>query len=94
MTYLKMLEDDKKDFNRIVSALTNEFIPEEVRVQSLREFEARKQMPGESPHAYLFQFKKLLHTALPNLEGGTKETMLLQHFIDGLPKSNFWQPQI
>ena len=87
MTYLEMPEDDKKDFNKIVSALTNKFVPEEVRVQSLREFEARKQMPGESPHVYLFQLKKLLHTALPNLEGDTRETMLLQHFIDGLPKS-------
>lgn len=87
MTYLEMSEDDKTDYDKIVLALTNEFVPAEARVQSLREFETRKQMPGESPHAYLFHLKKLLQTALPNLEEDTKETMLLQHFLDGIPKS-------
>ena len=56
MTYLEMPEDDKKDIDKIVQALTNEFVPPEARVQSLRLFEMRKQMPGESPHAYLFRY--------------------------------------
>ena len=77
----------KRDIDAITSALTKEFIPDEARVQSLREFEARKQLPGESPHAYLFRHKRLLDTALPNLDGEAREVMLLQHFLDGLPKN-------
>ena len=70
-----------------MQVLTKEFVPDEARVQSLREFETRKQIPNESPHAYLFHLKKLFDTALPNLDGDTRETLLLQHFIDGLPKN-------
>lgn len=71
----------------IVLPMNKEFVPEEARIQSLRSFEKRKQLPGESPHAYLFQLKKLLGTALPNVDDATKETMILHHFIEGLPKS-------
>lgn len=44
-------------------------------------------MPSESPHAFLFHLKKLLNLALPELEGNARETMLLQHFLDGLPQN-------
>lgn len=86
MTYLEMSDDDKKDIGKIETALTKEFIPEEVRVHTLHEFESRKQLPGESPYAYLFRLKKLLEVALLQLNEETSETMLLQHFIAGLPK--------
>ena len=86
MTYLEMPNDVKKDIGKIETALTKELIPEEVRVHELHEFESRKQLPGESPHTYLFHLKKLLGVALPQLNEETSETKLLQHFIAGLPK--------
>ena len=64
MTFLEMPEDDKKDFTKIFTALKNEFPPEESRFKSLREFETRKQLPGASPHVFLFILKKLLNKAL------------------------------
>ena len=83
MTYLEMPNDDKKDIGKIKTALTKEFIPKDVRVHVLHEFECRKQLPGESPHAYLFRLK-LLEVVLPQLNEETSGTMLLQHFIAGL----------
>ena len=61
-------------------------VPKESRFQAMEEFKSRKQLPGETPHAYLYVLKHLLSKALPELEGAAKEDLLLHHFIDGLPK--------
>ena len=44
-------------------------------------------MPNESPHTFLFELKKLLKLALPDLDGNARETMLLHNFLDGLPQN-------
>ena len=41
-------------------------------------------MPYQSPHAFLFNLKKLLDEALPGLTGDAKEKFLLHHFLDRL----------
>lgn len=86
MTYLELSDDDKKDYSKIKRALSDEFVPDATRFQAMKEFERRKQIPGETPHAYLFNLKRLLGRALPDLDGVAKEALLLHHFIDGLPK--------
>ena len=85
MTYLEMPEDDKKDVKKIFEALKAEFFPTESSFRSLRDFESRKLMPNESPHAFLYNLKKLLDEALPGLTGDAKEKFLLHHFLEGLP---------
>ncbi len=53
MTFLEMPEDDKKDVKKITEALTAAF-------SLIHDFEARKLLPHESPHAFLFNLKNYL----------------------------------
>ena len=85
MTFLEISEDDKKDYTKIKDILTKEFLPEESRFQAMKEFESRKQLPGETPHAYLFVLKRLLSKALPTLEGAAKEDLLLPYSTANSP---------
>ena len=62
MTYLEMLEDDKKDVKKIVEA---EFFPTKSSFRLLQDFESQKLLPHQSPRAFLFNLKKLLDQALP-----------------------------
>ena len=57
MTYLELSDGDKNNYGRIKAALAAEFVPDATRFQAMKEFEGRKQMPGETPHAYLFVLK-------------------------------------
>ena len=47
--FLEMKEEDKSNYQKVKEALENEFLPEEARFQAMKEFETRKQLPGESP---------------------------------------------
>jgi hypothetical protein len=87
MVYLEVPEGQRNDYSVIKAALKKEFLPHESRFQAMTEFEGRKQFPGESAHAFLFNLKRLLDRALPDLEGQAKEDILLHHFIDGLPRN-------
>ena len=85
VAYLEMADEDKTDYSTLVRALRAEFRTKETRFQVMREFERRRLLPGEPPHVFLYNLKRLLEIAMPELTGEAKEQMLLHHFIDGLP---------
>ena len=82
--FLKMKEEDKSNYQKVKEALENEFLPEEARFQAMKEFETRKQLPGESPHLFLFNLKRLV---MPGISEDAREQLLLHHFLDGVPVS-------
>ena len=85
VAYLEMADEDKTDHSTLVRALRAEFRTKETRFQVMREFERRRLLPGEPPRVFLYNLKRLLEIAMPELTGEAKEQMLLHHFIDGLP---------
>ena len=42
--------------------------------------------PGQRPQKYLFELKKLLNKAFPQMAEEAKEQLLFEQFIRGLPK--------
>ena len=87
MVYLELGDAARANYSSIVTALKGEFMPVEARFKALKDFESRKQLPGESPHVFLFNLKKLLAHAMPEISGEAKEALLLHHFLEGLPSN-------
>jgi hypothetical protein len=54
MVYLEVPEGQRNDYSVIKAALKKEFLPYEACFQAMAEFKGRKQFPGESAHAFLF----------------------------------------
>ena len=45
--------------------------------------------PGERPQKYLFELKRLLNKAFPQMAEEAKEQLLFEQFICGLPKVTY-----
>ena len=65
-------------------ALTNALKPTEF--SAFAEFQSRKLRPGETVHMYLHHLKRLLDAAMPELEEDSKNKILFQQFLAGVPE--------
>eukprot|EP00731_Ephydatia_muelleri_P017661 Em0010g759a len=54
-------------------------------VIAFAEFQLRKLRPGEKVHMYLHHLKRLLDAAMPELDEDSKNKILLQQFLAGVP---------
>ena len=52
---------------------------------SLDEFHQRKLRPGEALPVFVYDLKKLLARAMPELDQAAREPLLLHQFLTGLP---------
>ena len=84
--YLDLNEGDRKDYQAVKNALFNAFQPAEARFLSLQEYECRKMHPGESPQEFLYAIKRLLSKAIPEMDEGAREQLLLHRFLSGIPE--------
>ena len=64
-------------------ALTNALKPTEFT--ACTEFQSRKLRPGENVHMYLHHLKRLLDAAMPELDEDSKNKILFQQFLAGVP---------
>ncbi len=62
-----------------------------VEFVSLDRFHRRVLEPEELPTMYLYQLRKLLDQAMPNMDDTVRETLLLHQFFVGLPIPISWQ---
>ena len=84
--YKTLTTDERKDYGTVKGKLLSAFKPEDITFASLSEFHGRTMFPGERPQKYLFELKKSLNKAFPQMAEEAKEQLLFEQFIRGLPK--------
>ena len=84
--YKTLTTDERKDYGTVKGKLVSAFDPEDITFTSLSEFHGRKMFSGERPQKYLFELKKFLKKAFPQMAEEAKGQPLFEQFIRGLPK--------
>ena len=84
--YKTLTADERKDYGTVKEKLVSAFKPEDITFISLSEFHGRTMFPCERLQKYLFELKKLLNKAFPQMAEEAKEQLLFEQFIRGLPK--------
>ena len=84
--YLDLNASDRKDYQAVKNALLNAFQPPEARFISLQEYERKKMYPGEYLQEFLYAIKRLLVRAIPEMDEGSREQLLLHMFLSGIPE--------
>ena len=85
--YKTSTTDDRKDYDAVKGRLLSAFKSEDIQFTSLSDFHARTMFPGERPQKFLFELKRLLNKAFPQMAEEAKEQLLFEQYIRGLPKS-------
>ena len=85
--YKTLTTNERKDYGTVKGKLLSAFKPEDITFTSLSEFHGRTIFPGERPQKYLFELKRLLNKAFPQMAEEAKEQLLFEQFIRGLPKA-------
>ena len=77
--------DDRKNYDIVKAALQGALIPEEGKFIAMDAFHTRSLFPSESVQIYVYELKKLINRALPDIETEAKEQLLFHRFVTGLP---------
>lgn len=85
--YKTVNTEGRKDYGTVKETLQNAFKAEDQRFTALSEFHQRSMFPNETPQRYLFELKRLLNRAFPEMDGQAKEQLTFEQFIRGLPKA-------
>ena len=85
--YKTVNTEGRKDYGIVKETLQNAFKAEDQRFTALSEFHQRSMFPNETPQRYLFQLKRLLNKAFPEMDDQAKEQLIFEQFIRGLPKA-------
>ena len=84
--FTSLNEDDRKVYNTVKRKLQYAFKPEDIKFTSLSEFHERTIYPGETPQKYMYELKRLLKRAFPEMAEEAREQLLFEQYIHGLPK--------
>ena len=71
--YKTLTTDERKDYGTVKGKLLSAYKPEDITFTSLSELHGRTMFPGERPQKYLFELKKLLNKAFPQMAEEAKE---------------------
>ena len=77
--WLELSTEQKADYAVAKEHLITKMAPTEF--VSLEEFHSRKMRPGEAIALYLYELKRLLQQAIPELEANTSKCLLLHQFL-------------
>ena len=81
--WLELSTEQKADYAVAKEQLIAKMAPTEF--VSLEEFHSLKLRPGEAITLYLYDLKRLLCQAMPEMEANTSKPLLLHQFLSGLP---------
>ena len=81
--WMELTEDEKKDFDVAKTKLIRKLAP--LEFVSLEQFQKRAIFPGESVGMYLYEMKRLLRQAMPELSDDASRQLLIHQFLTGLP---------
>ena len=83
VAWLSIPEETRKNYDEVKQSLCSALKPKQF--SSFAEFQARKLRPGETVQMYLHHLQRLLESALPDLDAESKDKLLFQQFIAGVP---------
>jgi len=83
--YRELTEQTKQSADATLAALKKAFAPVDACGTFLRAYDRREWREGESPRNFLFELRRLLRRAIPDLDKGTEESLVYQRFLCGLP---------
>ena len=78
--------EERKDYEIVKRTLRSAFRADDFKYTALNEFHARTMFPSETPQKYLFELKRLINKAFPELGEDAREQLLFDQYIRGLPK--------
>ena len=81
--WTELTEDEKKDFDAAKARLIKKLSP--LEFVTLEQFQKRAIFPGESVGMYLYELKRLLRQAMPELSEDASRQLLIHQFLNGLP---------
>ena len=81
--WMELTEDEKRDFGVVKEKLIRKLAP--LEFVSLEQFQKRAIFPGESIGMYLYELKRLLRQAMPELAEDASQQLLIHQFLAGLP---------
>ena len=85
IAYKDIPMDDRKNYEIVKAALQRALIPEEGKFIAMDTFHKRSLFPSESVQIYVYELKKLINRALPDIATEAKEQLLFHRFVTGLP---------
>ena len=65
--------NERKDYQTINDTLKAAFRAEDFKYTALSEFHSRTMVPNETPQKYLFELRRLIFKAFPELADGARE---------------------
>ena len=80
---MELTEEEKRDFGVVKEKLIIKLAP--LEFVSLEQFQKRAIFPGESIGMYLYELKRLLRQAMPELAEDASQQLLIHQFLAGLP---------
>ena len=81
--WMELTEEEKRDFGVVKEKLIRKLAP--LEFVSLEQFQKRAIFPGESIGMYLYELKRLLRQAMPELAEDASQQLLIHQFLAGLP---------
>ena len=81
--WTELTEDEKKDFDAAKARLIKKLSP--LEFVTLEQFQKCAIFPGESVGMYLYELKRLLRQAMPELSEDASRQLLINQFLNGLP---------
>jgi len=82
--WLELSEDTQKDYKEAKKKIVEKMAPQ--AFVSLDDFHKRRLHPGEPISVYVHELKKLLDQAMPGLDTGARDQLLLHQFLAGIPR--------
>ena len=82
--WLELSEETQKSYSEAKKQIIAKMAPQSF--VSLDDFHKRRLHPGEPISVYVHELKKLLDHAMPTLDTGARDQLLLHQFLAGIPR--------
>ena len=83
--YMRLSDDDKKQFPRIKAELLNEFEKGQLnREEAIHLLADRRRQPDESPQTYAYKLIELVKLAYPDFQETVRKTIAKDYFVRGV----------
>ena len=83
--WMELTDEEKSDYDVTKGKLIKKMAP--LEFVSLEEFQKQSIFPGKSVSMYLYELKRLLQQAMPELTAKVKKQLLIHQSLAGLPAS-------
>ena len=82
--WLELSDDDQKTYTEAKKKIVEKMAPQSF--VSLGDFHKCQLLPSEPISVYVHELKKLLVQAMPDLDAGARDQLLLHQFLAGIPR--------